>query len=129
MNIYKIASLGTSLLFLFLFVQLFFMPDAFVTDMGLETSAAVPILGRRTSMFMLGLSVLLFCVRKLPLSTARSSICLSTGITMTGLACLSSYELIRGTVNQSIWTAIIIESISAILFWIVFLKDLRLKIG
>jgi hypothetical protein len=63
----------------------------------------------------------------LPHSSVRQSICLSTGITMTGLACLSSFELIRGTVNHSMWTAIIIETSSAILFWITFFKYLKRK--
>jgi hypothetical protein len=44
---------------------------------------------------------------------------------MTGLACLSSFELMRGTVNNSMWVAIIIESISALLFRVVFVKNLR----
>jgi len=127
LKLYKIASIGTSVLFVFLFAQLFFSPVAFVEDTGGQVTIATSILCRRTSMFMLGLAVLLFCARKLPHSSIRQSICLSTGITMTGLACLSSFELIRGTVNNSMWTAIIIESISAVLFWVVLFKNLQTK--
>jgi uncharacterized membrane protein len=127
MKTFKIATIGTSLLFVFLFAQLFFTPVAFVEDLGLEPTLATTILCRRASIFMLGLSVLLLFARKLPHSSIRQSICLSTAITMTGLACLSSFELIRGTVNNSMWTAIIIETISAVLFWIVFFKSLRTK--
>ena len=127
MKLYKIATIGTSLLFVFLFAQLFFTPDAFVGGMGLQATLTTSILCRRASIFMLGLSVLLFCVRKLPHSSARQSVCFSTAITMLGLACLSSFELARGTVNSSMWTAIILESLSAILFWIVFFKELKTK--
>ena len=127
MKLYNIVSVGTSLLFIFLFAQLFFTPVAFVENMGLSFSVATSLLCRRASVFMLGLSVLLFSARKLPHSSARQTICLSTAITMTGLAFLSSFELIRGTVNHSMWTAIIFESISSILFWVVFLKNRQVK--
>jgi hypothetical protein len=100
MKLYTIATIGTSLLFLFLFIQLFFTPDAFIEDLGLQTSVPIPILGRRTAMFMLGFSVLLFGARKISHCEARQWICLSTGITMFGLAILSSYEMIRQTVKQ-----------------------------
>ena len=125
MKLYSIATIGTSLLFLFLFIQLFFTPDAFVEDLGLQTSIPIPILGRRTAMFMLGFSVLLFGARKLIHSEARQWICLSTGITMFGLALLSTFEMIRQTVNNSIWTAIILETTSACLFFILYIKGLR----
>jgi len=127
MKLYKITCMGTSLLFVFLFIQLFLTPVSFVESLGLPSSVATSVLCRRASIFMLGLSVLLFFARKLPHSSIRQSICLSTGITMVGLACLSSFELIRGTVNDSMWTAIIIESISAVLFWVVFFKNMRTK--
>lgn len=127
MKLYKIATIGTSLLFVFLFVQLFFTPVAFVEDLGLEATLSTSILCRRASMFMLGLAVLLFGVRKLEHSSVRQTISLSTSITMTGLAALSSFEMLRGTVNNSIWVAIVIETISAVLFWVVFFKNLRTK--
>jgi hypothetical protein len=127
MNFFKIASIGTSLLFVFLFIQLFLTPASFVEGIGLQSSVATSVLCRRASMFMLGLSVLLFCSRKLPHSLARQSICLSTGVTMIGLACMGSFELIRGTVNSSIWTAIILETLSATLFWITSFKNLKTK--
>lgn len=127
MKPYKIATIGTSLLFVFLFAQLFFTPVSFVEGLGLEPTLTTSILCRRASMFMIGLAILLFGVRKLTHSSIRQTICLSTAITMTGLAALSSFEMIRGTVNNSIWIAIIIETISAILFWIVFFKNPRIK--
>ncbi len=125
MKLYTIATIGTSLLFLFLFIQLFFTPDAFIEDLGLQTSVPIPILGRRTAMFMLGFSVLLFGARKISHCETRQWICLSTGITMFGLAILSSYEMIRQTVNNSIWTAIILETTSACLFFLIYINGLR----
>lgn len=127
MNTYKIASIGTSILFVFLFAQLFFTPVSFVEGLGLEPTLTTTILCRRASMFMIGLAILLFGVRKLAHSSIRQTISLSTAITMTGLAALSSFEMIRGTVNNSIWVAIIIETLSATLFWIIFFKNPRIK--
>jgi len=125
MKLYQITCIGTSLLFVFLFIQLFMTPVSFVENLGLQSSVATSVLCRRASIFMLGLSVLLFFARKLPHSSIRQSICLSTGITMTGLACLSSFELLRGTVNNSMWTAIILETLSATLFWITFFRNTK----
>lgn len=127
MTLYKSVTIGTSILFLFLFAQLFFTPASFVVNAGLQATVATSIICQRASMFMLGLSVMLFCARSLSHSPIRQAICLSTGITMTGLAYLSSAELIRGTVNNSMWTAIIIESVSALLFWIVFINNWNTK--
>jgi hypothetical protein len=79
-------------------------------------------------MFMLGLSILLFCSRNLPHSLARQFICLSTGITMLGLACMGSYELIMKTVNSSMLNAIIIEITLGASFLIVFFKNRKVKI-
>jgi hypothetical protein len=125
MKLYKITCTGTSLLFVFLFIQLFLSPVSFVENLGLQSNVGTSILCRRASIFMLGLSVLLFCARKLPHSSIRQSICLSTGIIMTGLACLSSFELLQGTVNNSMWTAIILETLSATLFWITFFRNTK----
>lgn len=125
MKLYKIATIGTSLLFVFLFAQLFFTPVAFVEGLGLEANLGTSILCRRASMFMIGLAILLFGAQRLEHSSARQTISFSTAITMTGLAALSSFEMVRGTVNNSIWIAIVIETISAVLFWIVFLKNIK----
>jgi hypothetical protein len=126
-NLYKIICIGTSLLFVFLFAQLFFTPLAFVEDLGLQATLSTSVLAQRASIFMLGLAVLLFGARKLQHSPVRQTICLSAAITLTGLACLSTFEMIRGTVNDSIWFAFIIETICSVLFWIVFVKNLGAK--
>jgi len=60
---------------------------------------------------------------KLPHSKARQIICLATGISMFGLSILGSYELAKETVNSSMWTAIIIETILWISFGIIFIQN------
>jgi len=107
----------------FLFVQLLFMPTSFIKDLGLQPSEAGSVLARRASMFMLGISVLMFGTRNLPHSKARQTICMATGITLFGLSCVGSYEFIRGTVNSSILIAIICETILWISFGIILFKN------
>jgi hypothetical protein len=77
---------------------------------------------------MMGISVLMFGSRNLPHSKARQIIFLATGIIMTGLACIGSYELIMNNVNSSILTAIFIETISGVSFIILFLINRKTKV-
>ena len=122
-SLYKIVSVATSLLFLYLFVQLLFMPASFIKDLGLQPSEAGCVLARRASMFMLGISVLMFGARNLPNSKARQTICMATGITLFGLSCAGSYEYIKGTVNSSILIAIICETILWVFLGIILIKS------
>ena len=129
LNFYKVVSIITAALFVFLFYQLFFCADAFCQNLGLEPSVATSVLSRRTSMFMLGLSVLLFSSRNLPPSKARNYICLSTGVTMVGLACMGSYELWMGRVNTSILSAIAIEIPLGMSFLLLLFKNRKVEIS
>lgn len=122
-SLYKIVSVATSILFIYLFVQLLFMSDSFIIDLGLQSSEAGSVLARRASMFMLGISLLMFGTRNLPHSKTRQIICMATGLTLFGLSCVGSYEYIKGTVNSSILIAIICETILWVCFGIILLKN------
>ena len=124
MKLYKIVCIATSALIIFLFFQLLISSVSFVRDMGLQPSEATSVLARRASIFMLGISILLFFSKGLHHSKARQFICLSTGITMIGLACMGTYEHFMGTVNSSIFIAIIIETILGISFLIIYFKNI-----
>jgi hypothetical protein len=129
LNLYKTVCLVNSVLFAFLFSRLLLNPDSFITGLGLQPCESAFILARRASIFMLGISVLMFGSRNLPHSKARQIICLATGITMSGLSCMGSYEFIRGTVNSSILTAIFIEAIIAISFGIIFFRNSSTRVS
>lgn len=122
-NFFKVLSIATSILFIYLFIQLFLNSVSFVKGLGLQPSEASSVLARRASMFMLGISVLMFGARNLSHSQARQIICLATGITMLGLSCMGTYEFIRGAVNSSIFIAIIIETLLWISFGIIIFKN------
>lgn len=110
-SFYKILCYGTSALFAYLFVLLFFMSDDFITDIGLEPSLATLVLARRTAMFMLGVAVLTFASRNLLPSKERQIICLTIALVLFGLSCMGAYEYFQGNVNSSIITPIVIETI------------------
>lgn len=124
-NFFKIVSVITAVIFAYLFLTLLLNSEAFINDLGLQASEPALILARRASIFMLGVSILMIGSINLPNSKARQIICLATGITMFGLSCMGTYELIKGTVNTSMLTAIIIETILWISFGIIFFTNRR----
>ncbi len=126
MIIYRITSLITALLFSYLFLSLFFDTESFVVGIGLPASETASVLGRRASVFMLGLSVLLISSINLKQSPARQHLCLSLGIVMLGLAGLGSYELIKGTINAGILPAIFIETALGTVFFAIFLTNINI---
>jgi hypothetical protein len=127
-NFYKVVSIITSLLFAYLFFTLLLNSESFLKDLGLQSSVTTYFIARRASIFMLGISVLMFGSKDLPHSKARQIICIATGITMLGLSCMGSYELIMGNVNSSILTAIFIETILWISFGIIIFMNRKSKI-
>jgi len=122
-NFFKIICGFTAMIFTYLFLKLLLDSENFLNDLGLQSSEPALILTRRASMFMLGIAVLMLGSIKLPHSNARQIICLATGISMFGLSIMGSYELSKGTVNSSMWTAIIIETILWISFGIIFFTN------
>lgn len=122
-NFFKIVSIATAILFIYLTIQLLFLTNSFVQDLGLEPSEAASVLGRRAAMFMLGLSILMFSSRNLPHSNARQYICMATGLTFFGLSFMGIYEFMRGSVNSSIFVAVSIETIFWVSYGIILLKN------
>lgn len=122
-SFYKIISIATAVLFVYLFSLLFFFSDSFIEDLGLEPTTATIVLARRASMFMLGIAILMFCSRNFPVSKARQINCLSVGATLLGLACMSTFEFVNGNVNSSIMVAIIIESVLSVSYGIILIVD------
>ena len=128
-NFYKIVTVATGMLFLYLAFQMLFMADDFVSGMGLQPSLTTNVLSKRVAMFMLGIAVLMFTARNLPHSSARQFICLSIAITLSGLSITGAYEFLRGTVNRSILVAITIETTLWISFGIILLKNINPKVN
>jgi len=122
LNFYKVICIATSFLFVFLSLLLLLTPVAFVSDMGLEPSVATTVLCKRAAMFMAGLAALTFCARSLQDLKARRCVSLSAAVTLLGLACMGTYERLMGTVNDSIYIAIGIESVLGLSFLMVLMS-------
>lgn len=128
-SFYKLLCIGTSILFIYLFILLFFRSDTFITDIGLEPSLASLVLARRAAMFILGISVLTFASRNLLPSKERQIICLTIAIILFGLSCMGTYEFIQGHINSSIIPPIVIETILWLSFGGVVLLDKKHEIA
>jgi len=123
MSKFKILSLFTSLLFLYLFYLLFFSADQFFSDLGIEATETAYFMCRRAAMFMLGISVLMFFARNIPSSPARQAISISIAVTMLGLALTGMYEFNRGFVSNDIFISIIVETILCVSFLYIWFTD------
>ncbi len=122
-SLFKITSIATAALFIFLFIQTFFTSEAFITDMGLVPDTASIILIRRASLFMLGLSVLMFLSRNLPVSKGRIYLSISMTVIFSSLAINGSSGYLYGNYNSSIFIAISIESILGLAFVLNIITD------
>lgn len=122
MKFYKSLCCATAVLFVFLALRLLLTPVTFAASLGLEPSAATSVLLRRAAMFMAGLAVLTFYARSLQDLPARRCVCLSAAVTLLGLACMGTYERLMGTVNESIFIAIAIESVLGLSFLMVLMR-------
>lgn len=127
MNYYKIAGILTSALFAYLFVLLLTNSDSFLNDIGLQSSTATFVLARRVSVFMLGISVLMFFSITMVHSKARQIICFFITIVLLGLACMGSYEFLNGNINARILPAIIIETLLGVSFGIILFVNRNAK--
>ena len=111
MKLYRIVNILASLLFICLFLLLMFAPKRFITDAGLQPDTASLVIARRAACFMIGISFLLFANQNLKPGKELKRISAFAAIIFYGLAIMSLYEYIRGTVNTSIITAAVIESL------------------
>ena len=128
MKPYKILNTLTSILFLYLFYVLMFDSGSFFVDIDLNAGEAALILARRASIFMIGISVLLFFSKNLSHSDARQVIIITTSVVMLGLAVMGTYELVRGSMGTGILKAIVIESILGVSYLTIFFSNRGLTV-
>ena len=122
-SLFKIMSIASTIIFIYLFVQFLFNTETFIKDLGLMPGATSVILMKRASMFVLGFASILFLSRNLPVSKARSYISLSMIVIFFGLAANGIHGYISKTYNPSIFIAVAIESILGIGFVISMVMD------
>lgn len=126
-NSYQILSYLTAGLYFYLFVMLLFFPGSFLNDLGIQSTASADFLARRAAMLMLGFAVLVFLGRKVSDSMARQVMAIAISINMAGFAVMGLVEFGRGFTNTGILTAVIIESILAVSYFLFWLAARRTK--
>ena len=126
-NTYQIMSYLTAALYSYLFVMLLFFPASFLNELGIESTESADFLARRAAMLMLGFAVLVFFGRKVSDSMARQVMAIAISINMAGFAVMGLVEFGRGFANNGILTAVIIESILAVSYFLFWLAARRAK--
>lgn len=126
-NTYQMMSYLTAALYFYLFVMLLFFPGSFLNELGIESTASADFLARRAAMLMLGFAALVFLGRKVSDSMARQVMAIAISINMAGFAVMGLVEFGRGFANAGILTAIIIESILAVSYFLFWLAARRAK--
>lgn len=127
LGLFGVASLANAALFLFLFIQTQFTPQAFVEGFGLQPSLASTVLCRRASMLFLGFAVLLFLSSRSANLVTRRNIAISLAATMFGFASMGILELARGTVNSSVVMAATVEIVFGALYLACLAKDAKTR--
>lgn len=125
LNKFKIMSLLTSALYFYLFILLLLFPESICMDFGIVGDESLYFLARRTSMLMLGFSVLLFLLRNMPPSAVRQAVSFSVSLNMAGFVLLGFFELIRGFLKSSILSVIFIEVLVAAIYFSFLVSDRR----
>ena len=120
---YRVVSYITTALYLYLFVFLLSDPHSFLQSVGIEGTESAYFLARRASMLMLGFAIVSFFGRNAPSSVARQAITLSIAISMAGLCGMSSFEYARGFANAGILTPAIVESVLAVMYFLLWLSN------
>jgi hypothetical protein len=126
-NTYQIMSYLTAALYFYLFVMLLFFPGSFLNELGIQSTESADFLARRAAMLMLGFAILVFFGRKVSDSMARQVMAIAISINMAGFAVMGLVELGRGFANAEILTAVIIESILAVSYFLFWLAARRAK--
>lgn len=127
MNFKNIAIITAIITFLLGIGYLFF-GSLVIGRWQIEPTDNVLLLGRRMGSFYLGLSVILFLSRSIPLSTARTALTIGAIVILSLLAFLSIYEFASNRVGAGIIVSAIIEVILGVGYILVFSKDRKASI-
>jgi len=126
-NWFKPLSMAAGLLYFYLFVELFFMPDAMCRDFGLPAIESVYFIERRISMLMLGFAAFLFFSRNAGPSPWRNAVSGAVSLNMTGFAATGIHEYAKGCVGDEFLVIAAVELLTAGLFFAVVLADWKTR--
>ncbi|MCF6233039.1 MAG: hypothetical protein L3J36_08075 [Rhodobacteraceae bacterium] len=119
---YKISSFCAGL-FLLLGATLVFLPEMVYWLFGLPQNELGDFLAKRAAMLFLGFSVLCFLSRNTQSTDVRRIVSAAVWVSMGGMALIGAYEFLRGYAGIGIWMAIMIETVTSVLFFRIWLMS------
>ena len=125
---FKNIALITAIIAFLLGIGYLFFGSLVIGRWQIEPTKSILLLGRRMGSLYLGLSIIFFLSRSLTLSTVRTALSIGAAVTLSLLAFLGIYEYSLGRVGSGILASIVIESLLAIGYVIVFIKDRKASV-
>ena len=125
---FKNIALITSIIALILGIGYLFFGSVVIGRWQIEPTENVLLIGRRIGSFYLGLSLIFFLARSIPLSIARKALTIGASFTLSLLAFLSIYEYTAARVGSGILVSAIIEFLLSVGYIIIFFKDRKASI-
>jgi len=120
---YTIVVHAGALVFGVLAILLFTVPRSFLDGLGLDLTSSTDVLCRRAAVLLLGLAVLSFSARNAAAAATRRVVAWTTLVTTGAMAVLGSVELARGATTAAILRPVAIETVVAVVFLMVLLKE------
>jgi hypothetical protein len=121
---YRQVSMAAACLCIALFTMLMLCPSVLQWLFGIEGNATADFIGRRAAVLFLGLAAITYLGRNDANTAARQSIATSLFLTMAGLACLGTIELLRDAAGIGILVAVLGEVLFAALYFPFMRKNL-----
>jgi hypothetical protein len=125
---FKNIAVVTAIIAFVLGIGYLFFGSLIIGRWQIEPTNSVLLLGRRMGSLYLGLSIIFFLLRSLGMSIARTALIIGAAVTLSLLALLGLYEYSVGSVGSGILVSVMIESILAIGYIIVFFNDRKVSV-
>lgn len=125
---FKNIALVTAIIAFLLGIGYLFFGSLVIGRWQIDPTNSVLLLGRRMGSLYLGLSIIFFLSRSLTLSTTRTALSIGAAVTLSLLALLGIYEYSLNRVGSGILISVVIESLLAIGYIIVFYKDRKTSV-
>jgi hypothetical protein len=126
---FKVAATITSVIAFLLGAGYLLIGEVIIGRWQIQISDAILLMGRRMGALYLGLSVMFFVARSVPVSTARRALTAGAASALSLLALLGIYELAVGHVGTGILASIVIEALLAIAYIRIVLVDRKQTVG
>ncbi len=125
---FKNIAVITSIIAFLLGIGYLFFGSLVISRWEIEPTNEILLFGRRMGSFYLGLSIIFFLSRTLDLSMARTALNIGAAVTLSLLAILGISEYTFGNVGSGILVSVVLESLLAVGYIIVFFNDKKASV-